>query len=68
MTHAPYAIINDLVLAWAKTTKTACGRRQVTAKLVSRDEATCPECRAQIERDREEYREMERIAREVGLL
>lgn len=66
-THAPYAIIGDLVITYGKTTKTACGKRRLTNSLVSRDDATCIECHAAIELDRAELASMEALAREIGL-
>lgn len=67
-THAPYAIINDLVIVYGKTTKTACGKRRQTDKLVARGKQSCPDCTKAIERDHAEYAEMEQVARELGLM
>lgn len=56
--HAPYALLGDLTIVYAKTTKTACNRRVLTEKLVSRDDTDCPDCQEQIRLDRAELAEM----------
>lgn len=67
MTHAPYSLIGDLVIVYGKTTKTACGKRVATDKLVSRAVADCPACREQIAADRAEADRFARLAYELSL-
>ena len=50
--HAPYALMfGTVVLAYGKTTKTACGKRRPTDKLVRRDQTDCPDCISAIAAD-----------------
>ena len=63
--HAPYALLGDLVLAYGRTTKTACGKRAQTDRLVSRDDTTCPDCRKAIEQDRTEAAAMRALAEDM---
>lgn len=58
VTHAPYAIINDLVITYGATTKTACGVRRKTETLVSRNDATCEACRSAIAADHAAYEDL----------
>jgi len=67
MAHAPYAIFGDMVFVYARTTKTACGRRVATIDLTTRDATDCVDCQRRIASDREEFAELERIARELGI-
>jgi hypothetical protein len=66
ISHAPYSIINGLVIVYGKTTKTACGKRVATSKLVMRKDTNCPACKAQIARDSQQAQEIIDAARETG--
>lgn len=63
--HAPYALFGDLVLAYGKTTKTACGKRVRTDQLATRDDTTCPDCRRVIAGDRARMAETRAIAEDM---
>ena len=63
--HAPYAVLGDLVIAYGRTTKSACGKRVQTDRLISRDETTCPDCRRAIEHDRTEAIAMRALAEDI---
>jgi hypothetical protein len=63
--HAPYAVLGDVVIAYGRTTKTACGKRVQTDRLVSRDDTTCPCCRRAVERDRTEAAAMRALAEDT---
>lgn len=63
--HAPYALFGDLVLAYGRTTKTACGKRIRTDRLVTRDATTCPDCRRVIAGDRAKMAETRAIAEDM---
>lgn len=63
--HAPYALFGDLVLSYGKTTKTACGKRIRTDRLVTRDATTCPDCRRVIAGDRAKMAEARAIAEDM---
>lgn len=63
--HAPYALVGDLVIAFGRTTKSACGKRVQTDRLVSRDDTTCPACQREIEHDRTEAAAMRALAEDT---
>jgi hypothetical protein len=63
--HAPYAVLGDLVIAYGRTTKSACGKRIQTDRLISRDETTCPDCLRAIARDRTEAIAMRALAEDI---
>lgn len=63
--HAPYALFGDFVIAYANTTKTACGKRVRTDQLATRDAATCPDCRRVIAADRAKAAETRAIAEDM---
>ena len=63
--HAPYALLGDLVITYGRTTKTACGKRVQTDRLVSRDDTTCPDCRKVIAHDRTEDAAMRALAEDM---
>lgn len=67
MGHAPYAILGDLNVIYGKTTKTACGRRVATDRLVSRELTDCRECQRQIAIDRHKMAVMELVAKGLGM-
>lgn len=64
--HAPYSIINNLVIVYGKTTKTACGKRVATGRLALRGQTDCPDCKAAIARDSDAAQEIIDAAREFG--
>lgn len=64
--HAPYALMGDLILAYGKTTKTACGKRRPTSQLVTRDQTDCTECQVQIIKDRQFADRCRELALELG--
>ena len=63
--HAPYAVLGDIVIAYGRTTKTACGKRVQTDRLVRRDETTCLDCRRAVEHDRAEAAAMRALAEDM---
>lgn len=63
--HAPYAVLGDVVIAYGRTTKTACGKRVLTDRLVRRDNTTCPDCRRAVEHDRTEAAAMRALAEDM---
>lgn len=67
MRHAPYALVGDLVIVYGKTTKTACGKRVATDKLVPRPDTDCPACREQIAADQAQARRFAQLAYELSL-
>lgn len=66
--HAPYALLfGSLVLAYGKTTKTACGKRVATDKLVSREETNCPACITAINADSAQLAEIREAAASLSV-
>lgn len=65
-THAPYAILGEIVLAYGKTIKTACGKRVAVTRTIDRDTTDCPDCQRAIAEDRQRSQDMMRIAHELG--
>lgn len=70
LTHAPYAIVNDLVIAipGAKTMKTACGKRRPIEYLSPRGQQMCTECTKVINQDHADYQSMVDAAHRLGLV
>lgn len=64
MAHAAYAIAG-IVLAYGKTTKTACGKRVATSALVARDATDCADCQRAIEADARESETLRNAAEEI---
>lgn len=67
MRHAPYAIAG-IVLVYGKTTKTACGKRIATEKLVRRDQTDCPACRYVVAYDAAVSSHMMQVVKEMQIV
>jgi hypothetical protein len=65
--HAPYSIVGEIVIVYGKTTKTACGKRVLSSKLVKRADTDCPDCCKQIEADIKRDTEIKVAAKDLGL-
>lgn len=66
--HAPYGLLfGSLVLAYGKTTKTACSKRVATDKLTSREETNCPACITAINADSAQLAEIREAAASLSV-